>query len=304
MAVNNNGSGHRGEFLAGTHLGKLLKDKPLEVQNQVMEFAIDSGMKKDDPAFRLVQYIGYLATLTELAPEQWNDLFADFQEELQAWSHHQKKQMESLALQTTTIKELAQSCNNLGTSCNTLTQTSETLVNQFESLIPALQILSSVPDDLLSLQESLQQRRSLPLEKMEELFRKVVKEELSRELQSQLKTSEGKRLKLGEMTEAVYQQVGAISKKLREDKRRGGIWDWTFDVGDGWLVANTLAACGLLFMVMGGAVQIFSPRVPEYTYAQIEQSWQRTGWNATKLETIQKKLDIPVNKPKPRANRR
>ncbi|NJN13946.1 MAG: hypothetical protein HC815_41190 [Richelia sp. RM1_1_1] len=56
-----------------SHLDKLLNDKPAEFQAKVLRFALDSGMQPEDPAFRLVQYIGYLAQLTETAPQDWKD---------------------------------------------------------------------------------------------------------------------------------------------------------------------------------------------------------------------------------------
>ena len=75
MAVSNgNGNG------AVSHLDRLLSEKPPEFQAKVLRFALDSGMKQDDPAFRLVQYIGYLAQLTETAPNDWKLLFENLQD--------------------------------------------------------------------------------------------------------------------------------------------------------------------------------------------------------------------------------
>jgi hypothetical protein len=38
-----------------SHLNNLLAGKPPEFQAKVLRFALDSGMKEADPAFRLVQ---------------------------------------------------------------------------------------------------------------------------------------------------------------------------------------------------------------------------------------------------------
>ena len=80
-----------------SHLDKLLNDKPPEFQAKVLRFALDSGMQPEDPAFRLVQYIGYLAQLTETAPQDWKQLFEELQGELEDWTELTAEQLKTAA---------------------------------------------------------------------------------------------------------------------------------------------------------------------------------------------------------------
>jgi hypothetical protein len=129
MAVSNgNGNG------AVSHLDRLLSEKPPEFQAKVLRFALDSGMKQDDPAFRLVQYIGYLAQLTETAPNDWKLLFENLQVELNEWSQLTAEQLKIQADHTENIKNLATSCNQLGTALSALNLTSQQQLKQLTSL--------------------------------------------------------------------------------------------------------------------------------------------------------------------------
>jgi hypothetical protein len=107
-----------------SHLDRLLAEKPPEFQAKVLRFALDSGMKPDDLAFRLVQYIGYLAQLTETAPNDWKLLFENLQVELNQWSQLTAEQLKTQADHTENIKSLAMSCNQLATALSALNVTS------------------------------------------------------------------------------------------------------------------------------------------------------------------------------------
>lgn len=128
-----------------SHLDKLLEDKQPEFQNKVLRFAYDSGMKPNDPAFQLVQYIGFLAAIAENAPHEWRNLFNDVYQhfqclfdkqhtELNKWTDLTEEQLKNFHRQTEIIKELALSCNKLGDSLRNLEQTSQQQVEQFKSL--------------------------------------------------------------------------------------------------------------------------------------------------------------------------
>jgi hypothetical protein len=125
-----NGNGNGGV----SHLDRLLSEKPPEFQAKVLRFAMDSGMKQDDPAFRLVQYIGYLAQLTETAPNDWKLLFENLQAELNQWSQLTAEQLKTQADHTENIKNLATSCNQLGTALSALNLTSQQQLLQLTSL--------------------------------------------------------------------------------------------------------------------------------------------------------------------------
>ncbi|MHC5746678.1 MAG: DUF6753 family protein [Nostoc sp.] len=139
MTVSNgNGNG------AVSHLDRLLSEKPPEFQAKVLRFALDSGMKQDDPAFRLVQYIGYLAQLTETAPNDWKLLFENLQVELNEWSQLTAEQLKIQADHTENIKNLATSCNQLGTALSALNLTSQQQLKQLTSLTKLSENLNNI----------------------------------------------------------------------------------------------------------------------------------------------------------------
>jgi hypothetical protein len=153
-----NGNGNDGV----SHLDRLLSEKPPEFQAKVLRFAMDSGMKQDDPAFRLVQYIGYLAQLTETAPSDWKLLFENLQAELNQWSQLTAEQLKTQADHTENIKNLATSCSQLGTALSALNLTSQQQLLQLTSLTKLSENLSNIsprqPETLSQpLQEQLNQ---------------------------------------------------------------------------------------------------------------------------------------------------
>ncbi|WP_392476960.1 DUF6753 family protein [Nostoc sp. C110] len=154
MAVSNgNGNG------AVSHLDRLLSEKPPEFQAKVLRFALDSGMKQDDPAFRLVQYIGYLAQLTETAPNDWKLLFENLQDELNQWSQLTAEQLKIQADHTENIKNLATSCNQLGTALSALNLTSQQQLKQLTSLTKLSENLSNTsPRQPETLSQPLQEQ--------------------------------------------------------------------------------------------------------------------------------------------------
>ncbi|MEA5604989.1 DUF6753 family protein [Nostoc sp. UHCC 0252] len=154
MAVSNgNGNG------AVSHLDRLLSEKPPEFQAKVLRFALDSGMKQDDPAFRLVQYIGYLAQLTETAPNDWKLLFENLQVELNEWSQLTAEQLKTQADHTENIKNLATSCNQLGTALSALNLTSQQQLKQLTSLTKLSENLNNIsPRQPETLSQPLQEQ--------------------------------------------------------------------------------------------------------------------------------------------------
>jgi hypothetical protein len=147
---------------AVSHLDRLLSEKPAEFQAKVLRFALDSGMKQDDPAFRLVQYIGYLAQLTETAPMEWKLLFENLQVELNEWTQLTAEQLKTQADHSENIKNLAMSCSQLGIALNALNLTSQQQLKQLTSLTKLSGNWSNIspqqPDTLSKpLQEQLDQ---------------------------------------------------------------------------------------------------------------------------------------------------
>jgi hypothetical protein len=153
MAVSN------GKNDAVSHLDRLLSEKPPEFQAKVLRFALDSGMKQDDPAFRLVQYIGYLAQLTETAPSDWKLLFENLQVELNEWSQLTAEQLKIQADHTENIKNLATSCNQLGTALSALNLTSQQQLLQLTSLTKLSENLNNIsPRQPETLSQPLQEQ--------------------------------------------------------------------------------------------------------------------------------------------------
>ncbi|NJM19722.1 MAG: DUF725 domain-containing protein [Richelia sp. RM1_1_1] len=138
-----------------SHLDKLLEDKPAEFKAEVLRFAIDSGMRPEDPAFRLVQYIGYLAQLTETAPTDWKQLFEELQGELEDWTELTAEQLKTAADQSETINNLATSCNKLGTALNALDSTSQEQSEQLKNLTEISPILRNVAQEIPTLKKQL-----------------------------------------------------------------------------------------------------------------------------------------------------
>ncbi|MDZ8141007.1 MAG: DUF6753 family protein [Nostoc sp. DedQUE04] len=142
-----------------SHLDRLLSEKPPEFQAKVLRFALDSGMKQDDPAFRLVQYIGYLAQLTETAPQDWKILFENLQVELNEWSQLTAEQLKIQADHTENIKNLATSCNQLGTALSALNLTSQQQLKQLTSLTKLSENLNNIsPRQPETLSQPLQEQ--------------------------------------------------------------------------------------------------------------------------------------------------
>jgi chromosome segregation ATPase len=166
-----------------SHLDKLLENKPPEFQAKVLRFALDSGMKQDDPAFRLVQYIGYLSQLTETAPTEWKQLFKKLQGELSEWTELTAEQLATAADQSETINNLAQSCNRLSTALNALDLTSQQQLQQLTALSevsPSLKnVVSQIPTLLkllVNLNQTLSQNQILTVELSQSQMRELKRE--------------------------------------------------------------------------------------------------------------------------------
>lgn len=130
-------------------------------------------MKQDDPAFRLVQYIGYLAQLTETAPNDWKLLFENLQVELNSWSQLTAEQLKTQADHTENIKNLATSCNQLGTALSALNLTSQQQLKQLTSLTKLSENLSNIsPRQPETLSQPLQEQLNEIQEKISLLNQK------------------------------------------------------------------------------------------------------------------------------------
>lgn len=138
-----------------SHLNNLLAGKPPEFQAKVLRFALDSGMKEADPAFRLVQYIGYLSQITESAPSEWKELFKELQGELNQWTTLTAQQLATFQNQTQTIQLIAETCERLTVALNALEPTWQTHSEVLRELIKTLMKLMGEEGEIQSLQEEI-----------------------------------------------------------------------------------------------------------------------------------------------------
>jgi hypothetical protein len=138
-----------------SHLNNLLAGKPPEFQAKVLRFALDSGMKEADPAFRLVQYIGYLSQITESAPEEWKDLFKELQGELNQWTKLTAEQLATFQNQTQTIQLMSETSERLTIALNAQELTWQTHSEALRELIKTLMKLMGEQGEIPSLKEEL-----------------------------------------------------------------------------------------------------------------------------------------------------
>ncbi|MBW4635465.1 MAG: hypothetical protein KME30_27310 [Iphinoe sp. HA4291-MV1] len=306
-----------------SHLDKLLEDKPAEFQTKVLRFAIDAGMKPDDPAFRLVQYIGYLAQLTESAPLEWKELFQRLQGELNEWTQLTAEQLEEAAEQSETINNLAQSCNRLSTALNALDLTSQQQLEQLKVLSevsPFLKgIISEIPTLkklLVNFNQALSQNQMLRVElsfaQMEELKREILTVSRNRELG----------LIKGEMEELAQNQRWLMQKMemlvLKESERTNslgmfaGVWQrleeavsflfYSVDLWSGLVggMVCFVVVCVFLAIVTRVTFQFAPAPLPYFVQQQIQYTTEQVGYANVKLQRVEKKLGTDPNQKKNR----
>ena len=301
-----------------SHLDKLLNDKPPEFQAKVLRFALDSGMQPEDPAFRLVQYIGYLAQLTETAPQDWKQLFEELQEELDEWTELTTEQLKTAADQSETINNLATSCNKLGTALNALDLTSQQQLEQLKNLTEISPILRNVAQEIPTLKKQLTS--------LNQLLRnnQPLSMELSQYQINQLTTyhdMELSKIRLEVADLARYQKK--IVQKLEEKRLKPGMKEILEGILiavltsiyriDRWVLAVVFlfVFCGFLGVTTREIFAIAPPPIPTVALQQIEiiraelsDTRKHVGFTNAKLERIEKHIGSNPNpNPKPSQKR-
>ncbi|MEO0837410.1 MAG: DUF6753 family protein [Cyanobacteria bacterium J06643_5] len=300
-----------------SHLDKLLNDKPPEFQAKVLRFALDSGMQPEDPAFRLVQYIGYLAQLTETAPDEWKQLFEELQEELEDWTELTAEQLKAAADQSETINNLATSCNKLGTALNALDLTSQQQLEQLKNLTEISPILRNVAQEIPTLKKQLTS--------LNQLLRnnQPLSMELSQYQINQLTTyhdRELSKIRLEVADLARYQKK--IVQKLEEKRLKRGIKEILEGILiavltsiyriDRWVLAVVFlfVFCGFLGVTTREIFAIAPPPIPTVALQQIEiirdnldDTRKHVGFTNAKLERIEKHIGSNPN-PNPKPNQK
>ncbi|MEM6403285.1 MAG: DUF6753 family protein [Cyanobacteria bacterium P01_D01_bin.116] len=287
-----------------SHLDKLLTDKPPEFQAKVLRFALDSGMQPEDPAFRLVQYIGYLAQLTETAPDEWKQLFEELQEELDDWTELTAEQLKAAADQSETINNLATSCNKLGTALNALDLTSQQQLEQLRNLTEISPILRNVAQEIPTLKNQLTS--------LNQLLRnnQPLSMELSQYQMHQLTTyhdRELSKIRLEVADLARYQKK--IAQKLEEKRLKRGMKEILEGILiavltsiyriDRWVLAVVFLFifCGAIGVTTRQIFAISPPPIPTVALQQIEiirdnlsDTRKHVGFTNQKLERIEKHI--------------
>ena len=115
---------------------------------------------------------GYLVTLVEDAPSDWQDLFTDFQSELSRWREKNLQTLEQLANQTETIQVLAESSTVLSTS-------STEWLNHSVELMQPLQECSQTISRLIAQLKSSNSGVSRDVSKSLELTSKELQKQMS-----------------------------------------------------------------------------------------------------------------------------
>ncbi len=287
-----------------SHLDKLLENKPPEFQAKVLRFALDSEMKEDDPAFRLVQYIGYLSQLTETAPSEWKQLFKKLQRELSEWTEITAEQLATAADQSEAIDNLAQSCNRLGTALNALDLTSQQQLQQLTALSeisPSLRYVAQEIPTLKKLLTNLNQTLELSPSQMAQLKREIALEIEGRNLTSMLREM----LDLAQNQRRMMGMLEQLTQKKRRNINPPGIlariweryatgiltWicrlDWQFI----WVVAMILAFIAVpvaLVMRMNGDYQPVTSL--EIVDKQVRDTYMQVNNANVRLQRIEKHL--------------
>ena len=302
-----------------SHLDKLLNDKPPEFQAKVLRFALDSGMQPEYPAFRLVQYIGYLAQLTETAPQDWKDLFEELQGELEDWTELTAEQLKTAADQSETINNLATSCNKLGTALNALDLTSQQQLEQLKNLTEISPLLRNVAQEIPTLKKQLAN--------LNQLLRnnQPLSMELSQYQINQLTTyhdRELSKIRLEVADLARYQKK--IVQKLEEKRLKRGMKEVLEGILiavltsiyriDRWVLAVVFlfVFCGFLGVTTREIFAIAPPPIPTVALQQIEiirdnlsDTRKHVGFTNEKLQRIENHIGSnpnPKANPKPKRN--
>lgn len=243
-----------------SHLDDLLEDKSDEFRASVLQFAIDSGLKPNDPAFRLVKYIGYLAQITEEAPQEWKQLFKELKKELNQWSQTTAQHLKTSTDHSQEIRHLATNCDRLSTTLNVLDLTCRQQLQQMEILAELL--MKSNKDGQEN--ESTLKEKLNQFEKNQELITHAI-------------------LNINKQIENLQKFQNPI-KKI--SNALAGDWDvkqWI----NSFLFGFFLWVMAALWI---GSIFFIFPPMPRNTAQMIQNIDKHTNYNYTKLTRIEKGL--------------
>lgn len=249
-------------------------------------------MKEADPAFRLVQYIGYLSQITESAPDEWKQLFKELLGELNQWTKLTAEQLATFQNQTQMIQLLAQTCERLTIALNAQELTLQKHSEVLSELIESLMNLMGDNGEIQNLKELLKETNQALMEIHTELGEKsTLTIELSRTQLMRLSS---------DLAKIMDYSLKLILKKERE-KRQSRLTEIIDNIQNGilalsgsWLLFVTLFSLVTIGLFSSMATLIFLHSFPiplsNEASTMLEQTKKQIIYANNKLERIEKKL--------------
>ena len=312
------------EYKGAKHnLAASLQNESAEHRAKVLEFVLDWDINPNEEFFLIFAAIGHLKVLIEQAPEDIRQLFKSVLQELDEWSQitTEKLQIDSQHIKVT--ESLAQSSKSLGTALNSLDITSTQLLEQLKSLPELLKLLKAVEENapnmslrLEKLNQSLEQKKFLKIELMEEqltqlkkLISRDQKEKEIKLLETEIHTTQtmitGVGIKIQERIELMSEkQQELISQMSRQQNKLNllgllGIgrvaWSYRLTVL-GVLTAILVAFNFVVGDVVKGAVaqalESTTVVLPVDVIQKLDYASEQSGYATVKLQRIEKALGI------------
>lgn len=118
-------------------LDKVLAGQPEGVKARVWEIISRYDVDPSDEFFMIFTALGHLETLIESAPNDWRQVFTDFEAELKQWTSLHIRTLEMLARKAEAAEALATTASELTSTLNALTGVCSTFMTRFESSVPS-----------------------------------------------------------------------------------------------------------------------------------------------------------------------
>jgi len=122
-----------GKLAARTEaIDQLLSGRSSETRASVLEYMMKYGIDPENEFFIIFVALGELETLIEDSPQQWQDLFKQFQEVLVQWADTNIETLKQLAHKASVTELLAANSEKLSNSLVKLLEVCEGLMNQLQ----------------------------------------------------------------------------------------------------------------------------------------------------------------------------
>ena len=312
------------EYKGAKHnLASSLQNESAEHRAKVLEFVLDWNINPNEEFFLIFAAIGHLKVLIEQAPEDIRQLFKSVLQELDEWSQitTEKLQIDSQHIKVT--ESLAQSSKALGTALNSLDITSTQLLEQLRSLPELLKLLKAVEENapnmslrLEKLNQSLEQKKFLKIELMEEqltqlkkLISRDQKEKEIKLLETEIHTTQtmitGMGIKIQErielMSEKQQELISQMSRQQNKPNLLGllgiGRVAWSYrlkvlGVLTAILVAFNFVVGDLVKGAVAQALESTTVVLPVDVIQKLDYASEQSGYATVKLQRIEKVLGI------------